>query len=294
MADKAAKKKNGKKDGLGTGAKAVIVLFAVLMALSLMLPSLAAVFSSLAGDSSSDSGQASSEQSSDSSSSDSSSDSDSASSSDDHSSSDSSSTNSNFAQADERYGALVDELKGRYDSDPQNLATLLNLGKDYMTWGVYARYYGSTDADTSHANELLSNAVKYYDEYLALHDSNAVRVDRALCAFYSEDQDSALQQLEDLTSQAPDYGPAWANLGMLYEAKGDSDSARSAYAKAQETDPDDEYGAKSYATQRLNSLDSASSQSSDGSGDSANSTGTTSTGAQGLSQTLGSLSGTGL
>lgn len=294
MADKAAKKKNGKKDGLGTGAKAVIVLFAVLMALSLMLPSLAAVFSSLAGDSSSDSGQASSEQSSDTSSSDSSSDSDSASSSDDQSSSDSSSTNSNVAQADEKYGALVDELKGRYDSDPQNLATLLNLGKDYMTWGVYARYYGSTDADTSHANELLSNAVKYYDEYLALHDSNAVRVDRALCAFYSEDQDSALQQLEDLTSQAPDYGPAWANLGMLYEAKGDSDSARSAYAKAQETDPDDEYGAKSYATQRLNSLDSASSQSSDGSGDSANSTGTTSTGAQGLSQTLGSLSGTGL
>ena len=293
MADKAAKKKNGKKDGLGTGAKAVIVLFAVLMALSLMLPSLAAVFSSLAGDSSSDSGQASSEQSSDSSSSDSSSDSDSGSSSD-QSSSDSSSTNSNVAQADEKYGALVDELKGRYDSDPQNLATLLNLGKDYMTWGVYARYYGSTDADTSHANELLSNAVKYYDEYLALHDSNAVRVDRALCAFYSEDQDSALQQLEDLTSQAPDYGPAWANLGMLYEAKGDSDSARSAYAKAQETDPDDEYGAKSYATQRLNSLDSASSQSSDGSGDSANSTGTTSTGAQGLSQTLGSLSGTGL
>ena len=294
MADKAAKKKNGKKDGLGTGAKAVIVLFAVLMALSLMLPSLAAVFSSLAGDSSSDSGQASSEQSSDSSSSDSSSDSESASSSEDQSSSDSSSTNSNVAQADEKYGALVDELKGRYDSDPQNLATLLNLGKDYMTWGVYARYYGSTDADTSHANELLSNAVKYYDEYLALHDSNAVRVDRALCAFYSEDQDSALQQLEDLTSQAPDYGPAWANLGMLYEAKGDSDSARSAYAKAQETDPDDEYGAKSYATQRLNSLDSASSQSSDGSGDSANSTGTTSTGAQGLSQTLGSLSGTGL
>ena len=294
MADKAAKKKNGKKDGLGTGAKAVIVLFAVLMALSLMLPSLAAVFSSLAGDSSSDSGQASSEQSSDSSSSDSSSDSDSASSSDDQSSSDSSSTNSNVAQADEKYGALVDELKGRYDSDPQNLATLLNLGKDYMTWGVYARYYGSTDADTSHANELLSNAVKYYDEYLALHDSNAVRVDRALCAFYSADQDSALQQLENLPSQAPDYGPAWANLGMLYEAKGDSDSARSAYAKAQETDPDDEYGAKSYATQRLNSLDSASSQSSDGSGDSANSTGTTSTGAQGLSQTLGSLSGTGL
>lgn len=296
MADKAAKKKNGKKDGLGTGAKVVIVLFAVLMALSLMLPSLAAVFSSLAGGSSSDSGQASSEQSSDSSSGDSSSDSDSGSdaSSDDQSSSDSSSTNSNVVQADEKYGALVDELKGRYDSDPQNLATLLNLGKDYMTWGVYARYYGSTDADTSHANELLSNAVKYYDEYLALHDSNAVRVDRALCAFYSEDQDSALQQLEDLTSQAPDYGPAWANLGMLYEAKGDSDSARSAYAKAQETDPNDEYGAKSYATQRLNSLDSASSQSSGGSGDSANSTGTTSTGAQGLSQTLGSLSGTGL
>ena len=99
-----------------------------------------------------------------------------------------------------------------------------------MTWGTYVRYYGTTDADTTHANDLLGKAVKYYDEYLALKDSNAVRVDKALCAYYQQDGTSALQQMKDLTASAPDYGPAWANLGMLYEASGDNDSAKAAYA----------------------------------------------------------------
>ena len=36
-------------------------------------------------------------------------------------------------------------LEEKYASDSQNLATLLNLGKDYMTWGTYVRYYGTTD-----------------------------------------------------------------------------------------------------------------------------------------------------
>ena len=104
--------------------------------------------------------------------------------------------------------------------------------------------------------------------------------------------------MKDLTASAPDYGPAWANLGMLYEASGDNDSAKAAYAKAQQTDPDDEYGAKSYATQRLQSMESAQNSSSSADGSSADgstsTTGSSQTGAQGLSDTLGNLSGTGL
>lgn len=260
-----AKKSTNKSDNIGIGGKILIVFFAILMAASLMLPSFAAIFSSSQSNSSISEQQSASV--------------------------------TDVASADAKYTDVVASLEEKYSSDPTDLATLLNLGKDYMTWGVYVRYYGSTDADTSHANELLDKAVKYYDEYLAIKDSNAVRCDKAMCAFYQEDGTSALNQLEELTASAPDYGPAWANLGLLYEASGNTDAAKEAYAKAQETDSDDEYGAKSYATQRLSAIESAeSSDSSDdsASSDSTSTTGSSATGAQGLSDTLGSLSGTGL
>jgi len=283
MAQQSTKKSSNKASNLGIGAKIVIVLFAALMAFSLMLPSLSALFGS-SGSSSTDTSAT-----------DSSTDSDS-------DSSDDSEEKTQVEQADDKYSALTSALEEKYASDPMNLATLLNLGKDYMTWGAYVRYYGSTDDDTTHANELLDKAVKYYDEYLAQRDSSAVRVDKALCAYYQEDTTSALSQLKELSESAPDYGPAWANLGLLYEASGDTDSAKEAYAKAEETDPDDEYGAKSYAEQRLSSIESSES-SDDESTDGSSTTSTTdlsgsgsdstssSASSQGLSETLNELSG---
>ena len=265
------------KDGMSLGAKVALTVFAVLMALSMMLPSIAAIIgTSSSQDSSSQSQSADSGSSSDS----------------------SDGTTDAVAQADEKYQPLVDALETKLSSDSQNLATLLNLGKDYMAWGVTVRYSGSTDASTSHANELLEKAISYYDQYLALKDSGAVRVDRALCQYYEEETSEATAALEQLTQDMPDYGPAWANLGMLYESAGNSDQAREAYQKAQEADADDEYGAKTYATQRISAMDSAASSSA-GTTDSTSATTsgsstTGSTGVKGLSDTLANLSGTSL
>ena len=265
------------KDGMSLGAKVALTVFAVLMALSMMLPSIAAIVgTSSSQDSSSQSQSADSGSSADS----------------------SDGTTDAVAQADEKYQPLVDALETKLSSDSQNLATLLNLGKDYMAWGVTVRYSGSTDASTSHANELLEKAISYYDQYLALKDSSAVRVDRALCQYYEEETSEATAALEQLTQDMPDYGPAWANLGMLYESAGNSDQAREAYQKAQEADADDEYGAKTYATQRISAMDSAASSSA-GTTDSTSATTsgsstTGSTGVKGLSDTLANLSGTSL
>lgn len=275
------------KDGLSTGAKVALTVFAVLMALSMMLPSIAAIFGT-----SNTPDDASQSQSQDSGSSSDSSDS--------QDSSDGSTDASTDAvsRADEKYQPLVETLESKLASDSQNLATLLNLGKDYMAWGVTVRYSGSTDASTSHANELLEKAISYYDQYLALKDSGAVRVDRALCQYYEEETSEATAALEQLTQDMPDYGPAWANLGMLYESAGSTDQAREAYQKAQEADADDEYGAKTYATQRLAAMDSAASgttASTDASGTTTSGSSTTgSAGVKGLTDTLANLSGTSL
>lgn len=272
------------KDGLSVGAKVALTVFAVLMALSMMLPSIAAIVGTSSTQDSSAQGQTA----------DSGSDADSSASGDSSDSSDG--TTDAVSQADEKYQPLVDALESKLSSDSQNLATLLNLGKDYMAWGVTVRYSGSTDASTSHANELLEKAISYYDQYLALKDSGAVRVDRALCQYYEEETSEATQALEQLTQDMPDYGPAWANLGMLYESAGNSDQAREAYQKAQEADADDEYGAKTYATQRLSAMDSAASSNAsttDSTSATTSSSSTTgSTGVKGLSDTLANLSGT--
>ena len=72
-----------------------------------------------------------------------------------------------------------------------------------------------------------------------------------MCLLYSGDADAALAALQKLTEEAPDYGPAWANIGLIREYQGDQDEAKEAYQKAIEADPNDEYGAKSYANRRL-------------------------------------------
>jgi len=158
-----------------------------------------------------------------------------------------------------------------------------------MQWGVQVVYNGTTDADTSHGNDLLNQAVSYFNQYLALNDSTSVKVDCALCQLYGGDTSGALASLKQITTDTPDYGPAWANLGLVYEMSGDTDSAISAYEKAQTTDANDEYGAKSYATQRIAAIKSSSTTSSSGSSTTSSSSTTT-----GLSDTLAGISDTSL
>ena len=274
-------------NSLSTPAKVVIIIFAVLMVVSLMMPTLSTAFSN---------NQQAEQQSSQDSSADSSSDSSSDSS--DESSTDSSSA-TGVAAVDAKYQDTVAELESKLSSDNTNLATLLNLGRNYMRWGASVISVSSSDDDTTHGNELLEKAIGYYQQYLDLKDSDAVRVDIALCKLYEGNTSEAQSDLETLTQNSPTYAPAWANLGMVQEYSSDKDAAKASYQSSIDNDPNDEYGAKSYATQRLAALESSSSATSSTSTNSNNSSSTTSptsgeTGAKGLTDTLNNLSGTGL
>lgn len=162
------------------------------------------------------------------------------------------------ASVDADYEGIVADLEAKVAENAEDKASLLSLGRYYASWGSRVSSLASTDEETSHANELFDKAMGYYDQYLALEDSPAARVDRALCQYYKGDTAAAQNELTEITTTtAPDYAPAWANLGMLYEMQGMTDEARAAYEKAAELDPNDEYGAGSYAQQRVSALDSA-------------------------------------
>ena len=161
------------------------------------------------------------------------------------------------ADVDADYEAIVSELESKVAENAEDKASLLALGSYYSQWGSRVSSLASTDDETTHANELYDKAIGYYDQYLALEDSPAARVNRALCLYYKGDSDGALSGLQEVTTASPDYAPGWANLGMLYEILGQTDDARAAYEQAEQADPDDEYGAKTYAEQRISSLDQA-------------------------------------
>ncbi len=201
---------------------------------------------------------------------------------------------------DERYQPIVSDFEAKLADDPADEASLLALGRYYFVWGASVSSAATTDDQTQHANDLLEKSVGYDDRYLAQSnsDSGAVRVSRALAQYYEDDSTSAIASLEELTQTLPDYAPAWANLGMLYESQGTFTQAAAAYQKAVECDPDDEYGAKSYGEERLSALKSGASSASGSSSSSngtstTNSTSATGSGAAGLSSDLSNLSGTG-
>lgn len=265
-----------------TSTKVVIVIFAVIMALAMMLPSFASVVAS-------NNQQAQQQEEQNQNSSDSS-----------NASNDSNSSEDDAAATEgvpedlqslaKQYYSRTSELQSRLDSDPNNLAALLNLAQNYMNWGYSAAAQSDTDEETTYANGLLDQAIGYYDRYLALNDSNSAKVDRALCQYYKGDTDAALSALEQITTDSPDFAPAWANLGMLYERSGDTDKAKDAYQKAADADPDDEYGAKSFANRRLVQI--TASENSSSSDDATSVVSNSTNDSQGLTDTLAQQSGT--
>lgn len=172
-------------------------------------------------------------------------------------------TITSVADLDETYQPLVDNLEEKVAADASDKDSLKALGGYYSQWGIYVRTLGTTDEDTSHANDLFEKAIAAYDSYLELEDSDEVRVSRALAQYYEGRTSEAQSALEELTEKSPDYAPAWANLGLIYEATSATEEAKAAYQKAIETDSDDEAGAKSYAEKRLSAIEEAENGSDD-------------------------------
>ena len=177
---------------------------------------------------------------------------------------------------DAAYKAVVDPLEAKLKENKKDLATLLNLGNDYMAWGSEASSYATDEASSEHVHELYAQAIAYFDRYLELNESSAVWVNRAMVVAYDGDFDAAIAALQELTEKDSGYAPAWTNLGRLLEYQNRTDEAKDAYKAAIEADPDDEYGTKAYANRRLAAIAAAENGGELGTTDMTEPTGTTS------------------
>ena len=267
-----AKARKQKITGIAVG------VFAVIMALSMMLPSLSYIFGN--NDQSQEQAAAEADQKQ-------AEEAETSETEEGEETAEEESTDTGMDAVDANYKAVIDPLEAKLKENDQDLATLLNLGNDYMSWASDASTYATDDAGVEHVNDLYQKAMDYFDRYLKLNDSVVVKASRAMCQLYSGDADGALEALEALTKEAPDYGPAWANIGLIHEYKGEQDEAKEAYQKAIEADPDDEYGAKTYANRRLAAMAAQSgSELTDETSESASGASDGTTGAQALEDAL--------
>ena len=153
-----------------------------------------------------------------------------------------------------RYSGTVETLESKLSENPQDAATLINLANNYYQWASYAMRYASSDDEQQQVTDLLTKAEGYYDQYLALDDASTARAYRAMCQFYLGDPTGALAALEELVSQDATFAPGWANLGLVYQALGNTDKATEAYKKALSSDPTNKYGLQSTVNSQLSSL----------------------------------------
>ena len=209
--------------------KIVIIIFAVILVLSLCLP----FFSSCSATPSTTQ--------------------------DDSAQSDSSSEASTVAEIQAQYASLIESLEGKLADDPDNLTHLASLGNNYMDEGVDMKSASDAADNEETITEVFSKAVGYYDDYLeaaAAGDADAdsvsaVTVDRAVCLFYSGEEDQAIADLSSFLEATDDYVMGWYNLGAFYSQQGDNDQAKEAFNKVIELDPDNESGIVSYAQLQL-------------------------------------------
>ena len=209
--------------------KIVIIIFAVILVLSLCLP----FFSSCSATPSTTQ--------------------------DDGAQSDSSTEASTVAEIQAQYASLIESLEGKLADDPDNLTHLASLGNNYMDEGVGMKSASDAADNEETIAEVFSKAVGYYDDYLeaaAAGDADAdsvsaVTVDRAVCLFYSGEEDQAIADLSSFLEETDDYVMGWYNLGAFYSQQGDNDQAKEAFNKVIELDPDNESGIVSYAQLQL-------------------------------------------
>ncbi len=163
----------------------------------------------------------------------------------------------NVDYVDSQYTDYVADLESQLEEDPENAETLLATARACSSWGTSVMMLAATDDEASHGTELVQRAIGYYDRYLALDNASDARVERAMCEYYLGDAETATADLEAVTTDDPEYAPAWYDLGLLYEGQGLTDEARAAYQKAVELDPDNEQGVGTNAQSRIDALTGA-------------------------------------
>ena len=197
--------------------KILVIVFAVIMALSMMLPSLGQIFAGIL-----------------------------------NAGKESQQATITVDDIDKQYKDELAKVAETLKKNPEDSEAMLKEANLYYTWGLSLLQIGGESSKTS---PIFEQAIGSFDNYLKVKpDDTKVAMTRDTCLFYSGKTDEAMDAMNKL-AESSNYAPAWVSLATMYETEGKIDEAKQAYNKAIEADPKDEASAKSFAEQALKNLD---------------------------------------
>ncbi len=105
------------------------------------------------------------------------------------------------------------------ENDPANFGILVNLGNTYYDWGL--QIMNALGPGSGHDLPMWVSATVFYERALAVQgDDPNVRTDMAIAYFYSGNVLRAIEVIEGVYADSPDFAPAYYNGAIFYRATG--------------------------------------------------------------------------
>lgn len=156
----------------------------------------------------------------------------------------------------QQFAPTIGSLTTLLQSDPASYTVLVSMGDTYFDWAAQVQQAAQTDATKQGADVALWVAAK--DAYRRALDVESgappVTIDYAITLFYTGETLAAIEQAESIRESAPEFPPAWFNLGIFYGSVGDVEKAVENYERYVELDPEGKQGNVDFAKEQLASL----------------------------------------
>jgi len=160
------------------------------------------------------------------------------------------------AAAEAQFKPQVDALNKLVESEPTSYTPLVNLGNAYFDWAQTVSQASQTSTSAAvTAGALWISAKDSYGRAIKVQPGDpAVTIDFAIATFYSGDTSAAIAIATPVSRTTPKFAQAWLNLGVFYEASGETAKAIAAYEQYLKLDPSGKQGNAEYAKTQLQTL----------------------------------------
>ncbi len=139
------------------------------------------------------------------------------------------------------YSGTVEAFQQQLESDPTSYTVLVNLGNTYSNWGQ--ELYQIQQKIQPASQPIWSASATYYGQALAVQPgSPEVSTDYAISLFYSGQLNRAIEVIEPVMVENPDFAPAFFNAGIFYSNAARPADAASAMSTYLVLDPNGQFG----------------------------------------------------
>jgi len=131
----------------------------------------------------------------------------------------------------------VNSYTAALSSEPTSYTALVGLGNTYFDWGLQIQQ--TVGATTGHDLPMWHSAAALYGRALEVQPGDpSVETDYAVALFYSGQTQAAIDVIERVKAESPEFGPAYYNAGIFYRFAGQREAAIASFERYLELEPE--------------------------------------------------------